>query len=149
MIGTNNPREHIYRSHKLPISCERCFQPFKEEMELTKHRREADRCQVISRPEGLLGIDGVIVSKLKSRKGARNGTQEEKWEYMYKTIFSDVQDTEIPSPCKQSPIPCRQCRCIDLTIAQTSTCNPWESQSPPKCKLSIADSSGRRSLHGL
>ncbi|KAH7000635.1 hypothetical protein EDB80DRAFT_114793 [Ilyonectria destructans] len=91
-------KEHIYRRHKLPISCERCFQAFKKETELTEHRREADPCQVISRPEGLLGIDGAIVSKLKSRKGARNGTQKEKWEYMYKTIFPDVQDTEIPSP---------------------------------------------------
>ncbi|KAH7175237.1 hypothetical protein EDB81DRAFT_673415 [Dactylonectria macrodidyma] len=91
-------KEHIYRTHELPIRCVRCFETFTEAKELEQHTREATRCPLLAPPDEMLGVDEGTSRKLRARTGARNGTQEEKWKHMFKIIFPQVQDEGIPSP---------------------------------------------------
>ncbi|KAH7157269.1 hypothetical protein B0J13DRAFT_603063 [Dactylonectria estremocensis] len=91
-------KEHIYRTHELPIRCARCFEKFTEAKELEQHAREATRCPLLAPPDEMLGVDEGTSRKLRARTGARNGTQEEKWKHMFKIIFPHVQDEDMPSP---------------------------------------------------
>ncbi|KAK7425114.1 hypothetical protein QQX98_000028 [Neonectria punicea] len=91
-------KEHVYKAHQLPIRCDRCFKQFNKEAELKHHHREDERCEVVDPPQDVLGIDEETRRNLRSRAAARNGTQEEKWRHMYRIIFPDVKDSDIPSP---------------------------------------------------
>ncbi|KAK7431845.1 hypothetical protein QQZ08_001463 [Neonectria magnoliae] len=91
-------KEHVYKAHQLPIRCDRCFKQFNKEAELKYHHREDDRCEVVDPPQDVLGIDEETRRNLRSRANARNGTQEEKWRHMYRIIFPNVKDSDIPSP---------------------------------------------------
>ncbi|KAJ4312695.1 hypothetical protein N0V84_009801 [Fusarium piperis] len=88
-------KEHIYRRHKVPVHCDRCFSTFTTEKLLKDHRREAVPCKV-NEPCEMLGIDAEMKERLKCRKGIKNATEEAKWEHMYKILFPDAED--IPSP---------------------------------------------------
>ncbi|KAH6876749.1 hypothetical protein B0T10DRAFT_497633 [Thelonectria olida] len=87
---------HIYRNHKLPIHCERCFAKFETEEERKEHGRSDIPCKVLRPPPEMLGVDAATNEKLKSRRGIQNATEEKRWERMYKILFPNVQD--IPSP---------------------------------------------------
>ncbi|KAJ4149148.1 hypothetical protein NW754_000587 [Fusarium falciforme] len=88
-------KEHIYRRHKVPIHCDRCFSTFTTEKLLKDHRREAVPCKV-NEPCEMLGIDAEMKERLKCRKGIKNATEEAKWEHMYKILFPEAES--IPSP---------------------------------------------------
>ncbi|KAI8679336.1 hypothetical protein NCS57_00211500 [Fusarium keratoplasticum] len=88
-------KEHIYRRHKVPIHCDRCFSTFTTEKSLKDHRREAVPCKV-NEPCEMLGIDAEMKERLKCRKGIKNATEEAKWEHMYKILFPEAEN--IPSP---------------------------------------------------
>lgn len=91
-------REHIYRSHKAPIYCKRCFRIVKTEKELDAHLRQDPACEVVSPSREMPGIDNETKERLKSRRGIQNISEEEKWKHMYKVLFPRTED--IPSPCK-------------------------------------------------
>ncbi|KLO82121.1 Uncharacterized protein LW93_9303 [Fusarium fujikuroi] len=89
-------REHIYRSHKAPIYCKRCFGIVKTEKELDAHLRQDPACEVVSPSREMPGIDNETKERLKSRRGIQNFSEEEKWKHMYKVLFPKTED--IPSP---------------------------------------------------
>ncbi|KAF4987348.1 hypothetical protein FDECE_15469 [Fusarium decemcellulare] len=89
-------KEHIYRSHELPIHCDRCFREFKVEEDLTQHLRQDERCALAPRPTEMIGINAAVRKKLKSRKGIQNATEEKKWEHVFKILFPDA--SIIPDP---------------------------------------------------
>ncbi|KLP15833.1 Uncharacterized protein LW94_5683 [Fusarium fujikuroi] len=88
--------EHIYRSHKAPIYCKRCFGIVKTEKELDAHLRQDPACEVVSPSREMPGIDNETKERLKSRRGIQNFSEEEKWKHMYKVLFPKTED--IPSP---------------------------------------------------
>ncbi|SCO91288.1 uncharacterized protein FRV6_15416 [Fusarium oxysporum] len=88
--------EHIYRSHKAPIYCKRCFRIVKTEKELDAHLRQDPACEVVSPSREMPGIDNETKERLKSRRGIQNISEEEKWKHMYKVLFPRTED--IPSP---------------------------------------------------
>ncbi|KAF6816565.1 hypothetical protein CSOJ01_02947 [Colletotrichum sojae] len=93
-------KEHIYRKHSLPkFSCPRCNQPFDTQSALQAHARSPDPCEV-REPEVLDGITQDQEKKLRSRKktAAKELTEAEKWTQVYKILFPDVREREIPSP---------------------------------------------------
>ncbi|KAF5613102.1 hypothetical protein F25303_14270 [Fusarium sp. NRRL 25303] len=94
--GERWPREHIYRSHKAPIYCKRCFGIVKTEKELDAHLRQDPACEVVSPSREMPGIDNETKERLKSRRGIQNFSEEEKWKHMYKVLFPKTKD--IPSP---------------------------------------------------
>ncbi|KAF5670056.1 hypothetical protein FHETE_4739 [Fusarium heterosporum] len=89
-------KEHVYRTHKAPIHCKRCFIIVKTEKQLELHLRQAVACEVINPPREMPGIDAETKERLKSRRGIQNISEEEKWTHMYRILFPLAQD--IPSP---------------------------------------------------
>ncbi|KAF4331857.1 hypothetical protein FBEOM_14367 [Fusarium beomiforme] len=89
-------KEHIYRSHKAPIHCKRCFTIVKTEKELDIHLRQEPACEVIYPPIEMPGINNETKERLKSRRGIQNISEEEKWKHMYRVLFPETED--IPSP---------------------------------------------------
>ncbi|KAF5579405.1 uncharacterized protein FSUBG_13624 [Fusarium subglutinans] len=89
-------KEHIYRSHKAPIYCKRCFRIVKAEKDLDAHLRQDPACEVVSPSREMPGIDNETKERLKSRRGIQNFSEEEKWKHMYRVLFPNTED--IPSP---------------------------------------------------
>ncbi|KAK1457718.1 hypothetical protein CMEL01_15701 [Colletotrichum melonis] len=93
-------KEHIYRKHSLPkFSCPRCSQSFETQLALQAHARSLDACDV-REPEVLDGITQDQEKKLRSRKktSVKELTEAEKWIQVYRILFPDVREREIPSP---------------------------------------------------
>ncbi|KAI8315536.1 hypothetical protein K4K59_001144 [Colletotrichum sp. SAR11_240] len=93
-------KEHIYRKHSLPkFSCPRCSQPFETQADLQAHARLPTPCEV-KEPEVLDGITQDQEKKLRSRKktSGKELNEAEKWTQVYRILFPDVREREIPSP---------------------------------------------------
>jgi hypothetical protein len=116
----NYNREHIYRSHKAPIHCKRCFTIVKTEKELDAHLRQEPACEVVNPSREMPGINNETKERLKSRRGIQNISEEEKWKHMYKVLFPETED--IPSPCKFYLG--HLLRRVLLTSVQIVTCKP-------------------------
>jgi hypothetical protein len=104
-------REHLYRTHKLPAHCARCWKTFADAKALIEHTRCPEPCTLINQPE-MQGINMEQDTKLRSRKRGRGSKQKlepnmseaEKWRQMYKIIFPDTEEDMIPPACKCSEI---------------------------------------------
>ena len=92
------PREHIYRQHQLPVFCTRCGTTFTQEAELVAHSRLALACdvRVFESPDGFTKDQERVLRR--KRKFA--GSEESKWRAMYKVLFPDDDEADMPSPCK-------------------------------------------------
>ena len=95
-------REHLYRSHALPIFCPRCYEHFKDEAMLHDHQRATNPCT--RRPEMTIeGFNKLQEKKLRSRKKPHSAlSEEDKWKDMYRILFPGDNETCMPSPCKSS-----------------------------------------------
>ena len=95
---TKGPREHIYRQHQLPAFCTRCGLTFTQDTELVAHSRLALACDVCAfdPPSGFSKEQERILR----RKRKLAGSEETKWRAMYKVLFPDDDDSDIPSPCE-------------------------------------------------
>ena len=91
-------KEHLYRNHALPIQCPRCCQTFSNEDDCLQHQRAQRGCE---RKEGasLEGVSKVQEAKLKSKKRSTS-SDEARWKVIYKILFPQVADDQIPSACK-------------------------------------------------
>jgi hypothetical protein len=89
-------RAHIYRCHA-SIYCDRCYSVFKNENDLTAHRRDPYPCAVQD-PRPMQGLTNEQKKLLKPRD--RNKSEEGRWNTIYKICFPN--DEYIPSPCKPS-----------------------------------------------
>lgn len=95
-------REHLYRAHKKPIHCKRCWTLFKSQEELEEHMiiQAADICETVpgKTPDGIT-VEQVM--QLRSRKkSTREQSDEDRWRDIYRLLFPDEQ---VPSPCKSPP----------------------------------------------
>lgn len=88
-------KEHLYRKHKAPIQCVRCWIFFKTQDDLNIHISAINICDV--RPgQPIEGINHDMILRLRSRKKTSNDQNEEdRWKRMYGTIFPNE---EMPSP---------------------------------------------------
>ncbi|KAK3384138.1 hypothetical protein B0T24DRAFT_715896 [Lasiosphaeria ovina] len=88
-------KEHIYRTHTLPIHCSRCGMIMKSDSQLWEHQRQAEGCQVrlVDLPEGINNEQEKQLRKKKQRE-----TEEDRWLEMYRIIFPDEDGDLIPSP---------------------------------------------------
>ncbi|KAK4167958.1 hypothetical protein QBC43DRAFT_202547 [Cladorrhinum sp. PSN259] len=92
-------KEHLNRVHALPIFCQRCGDAFKTDPELTAHTRLAQACEVRSFdiPDGFTREQ----EKLLKRKSKPNSSNEEKWKEIYRILFPEDDESDIPSPSDQ------------------------------------------------
>lgn len=99
---TSKVKEHLYRNH-VRHECPRCFQVFARHAALRGHLRAAEACLCRDRYVGNeydwdQGFNEDQMKKLKSRKGRRLLTEEEKWKDIYGILFPKDPESEIPSP---------------------------------------------------
>jgi len=92
-------REHIYRRHRRPIHCRRCWTLFGSQELLKSHLREkelAQKCEEKSK-KALDSIAPETELLLRSRKDYKGKSEAERWKKMYRTLFPDWI---VPSRCK-------------------------------------------------
>ncbi|KAF2805410.1 uncharacterized protein BDZ99DRAFT_104876 [Mytilinidion resinicola] len=93
-------KEHLYRVHKRPPTCPRCFETFSTDDGLHDHARSLAACETKSQPPEsyMEGIDSRQTQMLKSKKRSFGEAEEEKWRIMYRIVFPKDTENLIPSP---------------------------------------------------
>jgi hypothetical protein len=91
-------REHLYRRHLLPPQCHRCCITFANDVTLREHQRDPRGCEV-NEQIPLEGFDKDQERRLKSKKRSQTyQTEEEKWKGVYRILFPDDGEADIPIP---------------------------------------------------
>lgn len=91
-------REHLYRRHLLPPQCHRCCSVFQNDVALRDHQRDLRGCEIREQlpPEG---FDKEQERRLKSKKRSQVfQSEEDKWKGVYRILFPDDDDANMPSP---------------------------------------------------
>jgi hypothetical protein len=84
----------------LPIMCMRCSKRFPTESDLAAHLRVPDPCVWQEAPV-IEGITAEQEKKLKRRQRLEISQSEEaKWMEIYRILFPDEHESNLPSPCK-------------------------------------------------
>lgn len=92
----------MYRRHALPIRCPRCGTVFESDELRDEHAVQEISCQV-GKPEPVDGYTKKQETQLRSRKRPKGQTDEDRWRDMYRILFLDGHDGDVPSPCKKNP----------------------------------------------
>jgi hypothetical protein len=93
-------REHVYRTHELPITCPRCKSEFKSDEERAEHLVAENRCDLVT-VTGREGFSPDQKKRLKARPRKQLPLSEvEKWKEMYLILFKDTEECDIPTPCE-------------------------------------------------
>jgi hypothetical protein len=80
--------------------CVRCCAAFETETDRDDHMRSQEQCSVRDPPPRRNGFNASQRDQLKSRpKGYKLMSEPQKWRYVYKILFPEVDDADIPSPC--------------------------------------------------
>jgi hypothetical protein len=94
-------REHLYRVHRMPLHCRRCYLTFKTENQLDDHAQLLEACP---RREAvpMEGFNKEQEEKLRDRSPMHRaqGSEEKKWQIVYLILFPDTPFGSMPSPCK-------------------------------------------------
>jgi hypothetical protein len=91
-------RDHLKRRHKLPIQCERCWEPQANQDDLINHRRAPESCPLVAEnPEEGMSITQVSAVDA-SRRFSSAQSEREKW-YVIWTILFPGEEPPV-SPCK-------------------------------------------------
>jgi hypothetical protein len=92
-----NFREHLYRRHRVPIQCKRCWLRFKSQEDLDTHLTVLNIC-ALTPGYPAEGLTPDLEKKLKCRKKASpEQTEEQRWKEIYRLLFPDEV---VPNPCK-------------------------------------------------
>ena len=90
-------REHLYRRHRVPIQCKRCWQTFKVQESLDAHLTVVNICS-LQTGQAAEGLTADLEKKLKSRKkSSPDQTEEARWKEIYGLLFPNEV---VPNPCK-------------------------------------------------
>ena len=93
-------KEHLYRNHTLPIQCPRCCQTFSNEDDCLQHQRAQRGCEW-KEGDPLEGVSKAQEAKLRRKKRSTSSFPDEaRWKVIYKILFPQVADDQIPSACK-------------------------------------------------
>jgi len=135
-------REHIYRQHQLPIFCTRCGSTFTQATDLVAHSRLALGCDL----RGFDPPDGFTKEQERTLRRKRKfaGSEESKWRAMYKVLFPDDDEADMPSPCQRyHPAQFSQCSSANYVL-QTTTRGATQPGNLDACKSSTTtnDTSG-------
>ncbi|EKG16855.1 hypothetical protein MPH_05958 [Macrophomina phaseolina MS6] len=96
-------KEHLDRVHNNSVQCQRCFEVFSEDRELSEHLRASgpDLCQLAQERPELDGYDREQGDKLSDRM--RGLSIIEKWTAIWKILFPHDPEDAIPPPWWTSP----------------------------------------------
>lgn len=100
-MANDAQREHIYRRHRLPPQCDRCYLSFRSVNELREHNRSRDVCALQPPPANTsVGMNEYQERQLKRRTLFSGLTEIAKWTKMYRILFPDEDESMIPTPCE-------------------------------------------------
>ncbi|VBB74117.1 Putative protein of unknown function [Podospora comata] len=92
-------KTHLYRRHRLPIQCPRCWDTFEEDTILQNHLQQDPPCTMQQNRIPHEGFTKDQEKKLRSRKKAQpNMTDEDKWVEIYMILFPDDDPDSVPTP---------------------------------------------------
>ncbi|KAL6406688.1 hypothetical protein AUP68_09490 [Ilyonectria robusta] len=95
---THRVKEHLYRSHLLPITCPRCHEAFESEKTQLEHLTAEKPCQKREKPK-LEGVDSSTEKILRSRKHMqKHNNEEDRWREIYVILFPGTNAESIPNP---------------------------------------------------
>lgn len=109
--------------------CPRCAEKFENDQALQTHLRAVNLCDIrdFTFPDG---IDSEQEEKIRTRPKRRDSTPREQWFSIYKIIFTDVQDVDLPrTPCKSQRRVWVRFDCGYLLTYTTKDCDDEGSQS--------------------
>ncbi|KAF2806292.1 uncharacterized protein BDZ99DRAFT_538505 [Mytilinidion resinicola] len=90
-------KQHLYNCHALQNSCPRCWLVFETQVELHGHLGAPEACKAGHKP--VKGFTYEQERQLRSKKRPRKPlTEEEKWAAVYRLLFPDDREEDIPSP---------------------------------------------------
>ncbi|KAF2102943.1 hypothetical protein NA57DRAFT_71927 [Rhizodiscina lignyota] len=95
-------KEHLYRRHTRPIACSRCGCQFQSESELFGHQQQTVPCE-LNQTRVLEGLTKDQERELRSKRTKSNKCTEEKWCRVYRILFPQVPENQIPSPYYDYP----------------------------------------------
>lgn len=91
-------REHIYRRHKKPTQCPRCWEVFGNQESLVTHSRGLTVCDLRDE-DPVDGLTPEVEKLLRSRKkSSPNQCEEDRWIEIFGWIFPG--ELVVPLPCK-------------------------------------------------
>lgn len=94
-------KEHLYRVHlQHRYTCFRCYEKFDNDTQLKAHARAAEICEAVDEPPDEQELDAEQEKQLKSKKLARDASEETKWASIYLVCFRDAAEADVPSPCE-------------------------------------------------
>ena len=98
-LDAHRVKDHLYKKHHLHI-CPNCGQEIQDHNEyITDHSRLRVRCTGGEPREYTAGLDHEQETLLKDRGlGGRGSSDEQKWKTIYKILFPDQEDGQIPDP---------------------------------------------------
>jgi hypothetical protein len=94
-------RGHLYRKHQQPIRCPRCCSAFLSIKARDLHITDDGPCE--RRDIGdfdTLTFTPQQEQQLRSRENLKGKPQDVRWRDIYRILFPDVDDDDIPNPCK-------------------------------------------------
>jgi hypothetical protein len=90
-------REHLYRRHRVPIQCKRCWQTFKTDAALDAHITVVNIC-ALQTGQAAEGLTSDQEKRLKSRKkSSPDQSEEARWKEIYGILFPNEH---VPNPCE-------------------------------------------------
>jgi hypothetical protein len=94
-------RGHLYRKHKKPIRCPRCLEIYPTTKDLNLHIKDDDRCNKRTAEEDESeGFTPEQEQQLRSRENLKGKGHDTRWREVFKILFPDVDDDDIPDPCE-------------------------------------------------
>lgn len=93
-------KDHLKRVHMQPLRCPRCHIEFDSDSELVDHLSQDDKCIKVNKPHDER-IAPQTLRRLDFKKApfANAKSTEEKWKMLYKMLFPEDAEADIPSPC--------------------------------------------------
>lgn len=121
----NASRAHLYRSHRISHSCDRCCQSFTSADDLHAHMVAREPCRFRTRDhcEGFTQATKERLEPVGRHQGGTGETdQASQWWEIYGILFPDVPREDYPSPCEfLPPVSLTKSTCFFFQFSSPST----------------------------
>ncbi|ETS77918.1 hypothetical protein PFICI_09980 [Pestalotiopsis fici W106-1] len=114
-------KQHIARCHLQPLHCARCWITFPNLGGLLAHQRASTLCVPSQQACTIEGVNEAQRRLLSKR--SRNVSREDQWKDVYRILFPEVKECDIPSPYFEDPATQQSAR-----LRENEACLP---QEPP------------------
>ncbi|KAF2471208.1 uncharacterized protein BDR25DRAFT_367959 [Lindgomyces ingoldianus] len=90
-------KEHLSRCHRI-FQCPRCSSPYPTPESLKSHQQRSEPCSPRERQFFAINQDLWELIEMWAKKRAKPGTREDQWKALFRVVFPNVPESQIPSP---------------------------------------------------